>query len=373
MPRFLKRLIALGVGLLIPVLLGECALRIMAPAGGWAGVPSVEERAAEIGPRQGGVKRALALGDSFTEYKDNTGDNWFRYALASSGDGVEGFNLSQLGTGVEHYRINLNDYGPAAKPDVVLVGLYLGNDILDYELVLRKQARGLEIPKISTRGHKRTGLAATLKRSSALVAVAARTLRRARQSESYLDANLRHAVEIYGVPAEEIARRRSAANAEMVKLAEAEAINPWDLAWGIAAPERYRELFLLEGEFAPRAFDVFLEGVAGLDASIKALGAEPLFVLIPVMSQVDESYDAYLKDVGVDLEGDFDGDTPLWTKLRAQLDERGVRYVDALPALRAAKGEGTLFLPNDTHLSDLGQQVTARPVAEALRPLLEAR
>ena len=66
------------------------------------------------------------------EWRDTTNDNLIRVAelkLQSIGQPVEVVNLAEAGTGVPHYIGNLMRYGVIVDPDLIVVALYVGNDL----------------------------------------------------------------------------------------------------------------------------------------------------------------------------------------------------------------------------------------------------
>ncbi len=121
-------LLLLASSLTFGLLIAEFAVRYL-PAGdqmGWSMVPSVADRVAAVVPKKEKT-RILALGDSFTEWRDNTGDSFVRVAGRLLPE-VEMVNLAESDGGLGDYFGNLLRYGNQLRPDVVLIGLYLGND-----------------------------------------------------------------------------------------------------------------------------------------------------------------------------------------------------------------------------------------------------
>src|SRR5207237_3222661 len=114
----------------IALLIAEFVFRYL-PLGdmaGWSMVAPVAERAAAVPPK-GGRTRIVALGDSFTEWRDNTGHSFVRVAerLLPS---VEMVNLGESGNDVEDYFGNFLQYGRDMRPDLVVDGLFFGNELV---------------------------------------------------------------------------------------------------------------------------------------------------------------------------------------------------------------------------------------------------
>jgi hypothetical protein len=354
-PSLKARLILLGVTSLFALGFAECGLRIIGrgAGAGWAGVPPIEDRLAQVGPKNG--KRALALGDSFTEYKDDVGINWFRIALRERKE-FEGVNLGQMGTGLKHYRVNLDTFAPTLKPDVIVTALYLGNDVQDYEILLAKQARGMEIDPITTTGRKQGGFVATIKKASVLVSTLGRIVRGLSSSSSVFDENLAHAAEIFGVDAAEIERRLKSVDPELLKRARGERINPWDLVFAIVRPTRYADATLLrEGTDARAALAVFLADLESFHTACSAL-ARCGYVIIPAPPQVAPRFADYLRRTGYEIPDEVAGHTPLMRELTQFMTAKDMAFVDLVPVL-AAHSDEELFIADDTHLTDRGQEI----------------
>ena len=108
----LAELALLAASLAIGLALAEFAIRHL-PLGdamGWSMVPPVADRAARAAAAPRGTTRIVALGDSMTEWRDNTGDAYVRVAERML-PGVEMINLAQAGSGIEQYLENFLRFG----------------------------------------------------------------------------------------------------------------------------------------------------------------------------------------------------------------------------------------------------------------------
>jgi hypothetical protein len=117
----------LAISLTVGFLLMELAIRYL-PLGdkmGWSMVPSVSERVAKTGVANRGKARILVLGDSMTEWRDNTGESYVRVAERMLSN-IEVVNLAEGGTDLPSYLSNLLRFGERLRPDLILIGLYLG-------------------------------------------------------------------------------------------------------------------------------------------------------------------------------------------------------------------------------------------------------
>lgn len=363
-PSLKAKLILLGATTIFALGFAECGLRIVKRGGsGWAKVPPIEARLAAVPPKTG--KRALALGDSFTEYKDDVGKNWFRFALQGL-DGWDGVNLGQTGTGLAHYRLNLDTHARALAPDLVVTALYLGNDLQDYEIVLAKEARGIAIEPVSTSTKTETGVVATLSRASVLFATVARLTKRS--EGSVFDHNLALAAKLYAIDDEELQRRLAKVDPDLLQRARSERVNPWDLAFAIVRPTRYADVTLQrEGTDGPRALERFLADLEAFHTACSAI-ARCAYVVIPAPPQVHARFADYLLRTGYELPTEVVGDSPLMVALRGFLRGHGMPFVDLVEVL-ATHADDDLFLPDDVHLNDHGQKLAG----DAVRALFDLR
>jgi len=96
------------------------------------------------------------------------------------------------------------------------------------------------------------------------------------------------------------------------------------------------------------------------------LGARPVFVFFPQRFQVTpQEWEATLFEYGLDPAA-FDRDAPN-RRLLSGCQAGGLTCVDLLPAFRAAAGRGALYLPRgDMHWNRRGHEVAARALVVAL-------
>ena len=79
--------------------------------------------------KEPGVIRVVSLGDSYTVGVVPYPENYLSIVDNEFGDAVEILNLGVVHTEVPHYLEILRSEGLRLKPDVILVGVYIGNDI----------------------------------------------------------------------------------------------------------------------------------------------------------------------------------------------------------------------------------------------------
>lgn len=82
-----------------------------------------------ITPKSIGKTRILFVGDSFTEgFGVNEYERFSNVSIQNLGPQYEGINIGQLATNPNHYFNNITEFGIALKPDIIVMGIFLGND-----------------------------------------------------------------------------------------------------------------------------------------------------------------------------------------------------------------------------------------------------
>lgn len=78
-----------------------------------------------------GVKRVLFVGDSVSEgFGVPVNERFSDKVISKLGKNYEGINISQLATNPDTYFDNLITFGVSLKPDVVVMGVFMGNDFM---------------------------------------------------------------------------------------------------------------------------------------------------------------------------------------------------------------------------------------------------
>lgn len=274
------------------------------------GLPD-DEFALERAP---GTRRLVALGDSFAvgvvPYADN-----FLTLLDERLDAAaptEVLNFGIVSTGPEDYLYLWRTEARRYAPDLVLVCLFVGNDI--------------RAPRESSLLHRDSLLA---------FAVPGRLLSLGHQTDG--------------------ASAAAATEAGVVPDAPS-----FDEAAYLAVERDRIELCLRQpGKKTRRAWDTTRSILQDLVAEV---GPGLRVVLIPDEYQVNDALWASL--VG-GHEGEYDRDDPQ-RRLAAMCAEWQVPCLDLLPALRAAQSEGPVYAPRDTHWNVAGNRVAAQALADWL-------
>jgi len=301
----------------------------------------------EFAARRPLTHRVVSIGDSFSV---GVVPHAYHFTTVAEGllDSTEICNMGASSIGPRQYLWLLREEALALAPDVVVVNLYAGNDLLDYE------------PPEPQRTW------AVLYRRNVLLFLVQKRLRalareRARRGDSLdeLEVSLGKGLPP-GLTREQIAG--------LLPHLEDPALEK----------PNYSEAFFLELELerarlacgASRpAYALLLELLEQICA---AAGDTPLvFMLIPDEFQVDDELWSRLLELtpGEDLERDR-----FQRLVGAALAERGVPVIDLLPVLRAvppaADGRPHLFHLRDTHFNARGNHAAGQALAEGLRPLL---
>jgi len=353
---------ALAIGtILICFVAGEALIRVLPLAErlGWTDTRPVATRLADAPPKVAGVLRILALGDSFTEWRDAAGLSFIRVAareIEASGARVEVVNLAEAGTGIPEYRANFARAADRLAPDLVVIGLYLGNDLR----VAGPAAPEPPPPPAWRRLVKKSILLSTTFR---LAKVYIPTLR-----SGSLDALLIDLARQEGRDRIYVAARLAAADPKLVEAARADTINVWDLATAVFFPDYYGELAeAADGTGQGREVS---GGIAALDALIadcRARNISPIVVLLPPPVWAEERTRDYFQRLGYRALGPVIGPVPVIERLKRHLGEQSIAVLDPLPALRAARER--VYLENDEHLNGRGQAVVGGELARLIATL----
>ncbi len=309
-----------------------------------------------------GRTRILAIGDSFSVGLVPHGRHYTTVAERGL-EGCDIYNMGAWGLGPREYEYLLRREGLALEPDLVVIGLFIGNDI--------------DGSKWRTTAHfifERDNL--LIYQVPRRLAVLAGERRARREGPAAAGAG--------GGGGDPEAEREEpfalVGGAEMVIVPEAEAARswPWLADPRLEPPVFSRARFLeIELEHVANLCGERIERLETLFHYIEEIrrraGDRPLaFVLIPDSFQVEDSLwaEAERRFAGRPL----DRDKPQ-REIGKWLETRGLPYLDLLPALRAVPpledGDRHLYHKQDTHWNARGNEEAGKAMAAFLRPLVE--
>ena len=289
-----------------------------------------------------GVVRVLVLGDSFNwaGRRDTNYVGVLRRALAGApGDTVEVINAGYPGTHPGEELVALRRFGLQYDPDVVVLGLFVGNDFLEADPWRRVVPIGGVLTPIDTRHDVILTLwgRPLVWRSHLL-----------RWSQAQLDAYRR-------------ARQRPFAPPSSAGLGI-----PDELYWAL---ERERMAVVQREAAAGLAVNerYVFDALAAMQRLVAERGGRFVVAAYPDEFQVDDELRRQVID-----RYHLDADAYEWARPQARLAEfcaaHGIEFRDLLPSFRAAHLQGTrLYLHNDSHWNDAGNALAAAYLVDVVR------
>ncbi|TDJ68334.1 MAG: hypothetical protein E2O39_13330 [Planctomycetota bacterium] len=297
--------------------------------------------------RAEGDRLVVAIGDSF-----NIGSvphAWHFTTVCERLLDVPVFNMGAAGVAPPEYEVMLVEDALPLDPDIVVVGVFVGND-LSYAVV------GSGLPD--------TALRSWMQRDEVLLFVLPRRLARVAEERDRRAAG----------PAGVVPGRGDAPRGASVE--ELRTSLPWLDDPSLEAGSLSDETFLrLEADRAlatcrgvPSAFADVCESLTAMRAASGS--AELCVMLIPDEFQVeDELWAAVVARVGTTLDRDLPQ-----RRLSSWLAQEGFATLDLLPVLRAVPpmddGRRHLYHLRDTHFNARGNRVVGEALAEFLRSRL---
>lgn len=359
-----QNMVLVAVSSLSALLLVEAILResSLSDRLGWTRNESVEERVERLSMPSAERLRILGLGDSFSEYRDSERKNYLRFMERCATDRgilLEVVNLSRAGTGIGSYRETFRRYSSVVDADIVIIGIYLGNDIqCPPDTVVESAAR---------RGHDGS-IRAIVKKHSVLINYAFRQLKHCCPTlrSGAFERNLELLRKQYGVSLESVDQRLRGIETAIIEMSKSDLINPWLLATSTILPDYYRHNYLLSSEESKRTLECFLSFIDKFGGEVLSAGSVPVFVLVPDSILVAEHYRKVYERLGFNVVGDLHNldPVPLIDVLEKHLRSRGFAYVDLLRSLRNVAGE--IYIPVDIHFNTVGQQAAGEALCGAL-------
>lgn len=315
-------------------------------------------------PPPPGVRRLLFLGDSFLEgwkvREEALLPASTQTALAGHGLAVQSFNLSSSGYGTGQELLLLRRHGARVRPEVVVLCLYSGNDVVDNSLDLAGRTT------VSTGAWVRPYF--VLGEDGAL-------------RQTYLhpwSARLRALSRVYTLVDHRAYRWLYREQGQYLREEEGRPVDPWKrlrqrLVMG-ADLELFREP--RPGDDWDRAWRTTEALLAEMAREVEALGARFLVVVIPHVIQVETNgqfrqTDGTMVQAGLpSMLESLDLDLPE-RRLAAVFQRLGIAAVFLRDPLRAAlRASGVSSYLNDGHLNSHGHALAGALVGARLAGML---
>jgi len=353
---------------------GEFALRNMEVTDrlGFDRLPSAQDRSLIAGKVSPGQVRVVGIGDSFTVFRDLQDRNYLRFAQQMALQQNVSFdvvNLAEAGTDLHHYFRNINSSYDQLKPDIVTIGLYLGNDVGRGGLMPLEQAYSKgKISKLpeSTQKDGWSDIVSLFKKSI-LLNYSFRILKiyipELRSSE--YEKVINYLSSVHKKDDKFIQVGLSKMDPELVKLAKSDAINPWDVGSALFSPNHYRDLYQLSTKQAVQNLRKMTDDLGFIINWLRDRDMKPIIVLLHPGIIVGERYHEYYRRLGVTLPDVNSNTIPLTNQIKKFLKQKKTLFIDSLAALRQEKGN--LYIPNDTHLNSNGQRVVGRVLFDLMK------
>lgn len=308
----------------------------------------------EVWTGSGAGLRVLVIGDSFLA-RHQTADINDHLRRELSAQPISLLNPSRSGTSLDTYLALLQEHAPGYRPDVLLLGIYIGNDLR--ELGDRTAAEHLA-------ALDRAPQRSWFQRLHA-VRLATEKIDQHRVVEApSLDWA---ALAAAGIPAAEI------------EAAQRFEVNPWVVALGAYDPGCYDDALFLESERARKGWDVLVALLEELMRRCRRDRIELLPILFPHTLQVGRTHHALYRSWKLRVsDAMLAADRPQ-RLLRELFERHGIEPLDLLADFRAAEAEASagrgpsLYYERDEHLADPGQRLAAARIAERLVRVLAAR
>lgn len=383
-----------GVGLLLPLLLFEGALRLTRgappdllsgskvpdPVLGWrppvnAGYRevnsefNVEVRYNSRGWRDvehelekpEGVYRIVVLGDSFMEAHSVELDEMLARQIDRAVDEVEVINLGVGGFGTLQQLRAFETEGQRYQPDLVLLGLFLGNDIRNNSLELEKRLwvsrnRGGD-DKVTSRPFllaasegpwvtSKVDFAAASARYEAAMAAATQGI----------DSRLQRGSAVYFLLRGKLKQLLSGAPGSGPLDYQAVDGEAWLGVYGCPPTEAYEN-----------AWEVTDRILARLAQRVREQGGELAVFSVPARQEVEPDFRKRALERVEDPSQYCVEEPPGNARLAEILASHNVPFYDLLPAFRKTAQQQVLFRDTDDHWNPVGHALAAETVVEALR------
>ena len=342
-------------------------------AEGWRDVSHSKAKAA-------GVVRILVLGDSFMEaYSVNFEDALparLQHLISTAERRVEVINLGVGGYSTLQEYLVFDAVGRAYRPDVVVLAMYLGNDLREntqelaslVETKLKGQARPFLDPQVSSESAGGAGW-----RVTQVDFEGARERyeeARRRQAEPW-NRLLRHSALLQLVQQQLERLPWPVLNGS----SSTKSVSPDREHLADVSPDRkylatFGQHYCSQPPEYKRSWDVTRRILTRLHSEVSAAGARLLVMSVPAIEEIDEDVMARVVRDAPQADQLCLEEAPAYRQLSELLGELDIDYLDLLPAFRDAKRQTGVELfrrRGEHHWNQQGHALAARELAAALK------
>jgi hypothetical protein len=307
-----------------------------------------------------------------------------RILNANAATRYEALNLSRPGAGLPEYLDYWRKAGARLEPDLVVIGFFVGNDfysvINPYMSAARRperfaalrswlrQLRRLVAFRLAAIHQLRIGL--RREPTDIFELWYGRGEARARLNPLH-EANLMRQAERIGVPQDVVRERLARIPPGVLQQALRFEIEASLAAAAVLHPSSARESLEMSQPKVRAACRAAMAVLDVLVAEIRAAGATPVVLAIPRREQVAARYAEDLARLGFEVLPDAARARAPQDYLADEARRAGALFVDPLPALQEADGDGkpALYFPYDAHLTAAGNRVMGEWLAREIATL----
>jgi hypothetical protein len=360
--RFINMLLTLAASL-ISVYAIELVLRIspLSDRLGWNRTLPFSRRVEKF--NQAAKIKIVALGDSFVEWRSGEGVNMFDHLqdnLSSKGCAV--INLGSGGADIRTYIAIYKKY-VNFKPDLVIMCVYLGDDIKNYPSY--SEIDKISIVETEPADSVRQRLYLFLKKHSILANLIFRFAKERvpLMRSGIFDNIIKQAERENRLSNDFIQARIKQISPQILELARSDAINPRILALGIAFPSWSNEFLGLNSRYSIIAANATIDLIKEFYRK-QNLNNFLVFIL-PESLQVSKDYDDFFKKCGFNLDGfSLQERRKLTEYIETRLNGYGIKTIDCTPALEK---ESDVYIKFDNHLNKRGHKIVGQLMTDYIK------
>ena len=317
-----------------------------------------------------GVRRFLVVGDSFVAGHGVGEDDlftaqWQRRLDESRGEGPpsEVINLGRTGTSTLGELRLYWAIGRKFRPDVVVLCLYLGNDLAE---IVQEQTLG-ESAEWTPTGFVRNAAYHVAPNAYLELSMRRRAAESARQtgqrSDDQILTDVLDAARARGIDESTARERFQALPEDTLRSAREGLFSPHRLVQACADPDRTARSLDPDDAFFERAWPRMEYALGRLAVSAENEGAKFLLVVIPSPLQVSAEAQAFDRRLGFDVKGEWLTESCRTQRaVEAWAAANMVPILDLTPTLRQAAEP--CYYVRDGHFNPAGHGVAARTVAD---------